>query len=102
MKVFENIELEVYREGEGYSHTENIESSGKLIDLETTNWEDYTDFIKDYLYNEESDRDEEDKKYYVMQISLYEEGKDPMFDEPVKTIRIKTYRENEEIIIKEE
>ena len=101
MKVFEHIELEVYREGDGYSNTEDIESSGKLIDLEATTWEDYTDLIKEYLYDEVLFREVTGEEYYVINISLYEEGKDPMFNEPVKKIRIKAYRENEEIIIKE-
>ena len=96
MKVFDHIELSVYKEGSGYSHTSPIEGTEGVMDLEKITYEDYADYIKDYL----ADINEEDE-WYIIDIALYENGKDPMFDEPVKNIKIKAFSKNGEIVIEE-
>lgn len=95
MKVFDQIELSVYKEGSGYSHTSPIEGTEGVMDLEKITYEDYADYIKDYLADTNED------EWYIIDIAFYEDGTDPMFDDPVKKIKIKAFSKNGEIVIEE-
>lgn len=77
MKYNYIVEVDHYTHGSGYSYTETVENDFSSSIVTAEKW------YKDYISQNDELHDPE-KEYITVKVHVYNDGSDPMFDDPIE------------------